>query len=325
MAAPTISTTATFNQTRDQICRRALRLIGAIEAGEIADAVTMQDTADALNAMTKEWQASGLHLWTETEGTVIPVPGQNNYSLGTGTTDYCVNGPPGYSPLTVQTVAGQTVLPMVPPAGTAAGDVLLAQNSSGGWSSGTVVSTTSTSVMIASPGLALPCNQNAFVFTWHPSAAMGRPLRVLSLRRYNLQSQISVPLMPLARLDFRGLPNQQDGGLINSWFYDPQLTFGKLWVWLDPKAPIGDICNITYMRPLMDWTNPGNIGDFPQEWLSTIAYNLAVEIAPEYQIPASQMQMLLQIAAAKIDTLKGFDKEPESVFFGYAADPGFFR
>jgi len=324
MAAPTISTASSFNMTRDKICQRALRLLQAIEAGETPGADLMATAVEALNAWTKEQQATGLHLWTETEGVVIPVPGQNSYALGTGTPDMAVNGPL-YGVLSAGNAAGSTVINLVAPPGTVDGDTLAILSAAGQFTLSTITAIGASTVTIAAPGLLVAANQNAPVLTWHSTATMSRPLRVLSLRRYNLQSKINVPLMPLARLDFRGLPNQQQPGVINSWFYDPQLTFGRLWLWLSPQNPIGDVCNITYMRPLNDWTNPSNIGDFPQEWLSCIAYNLAVEMLPEFGVPTTQAQLLIQMAAQKLDICQGFDKEPESVFFGYASEPGFFR
>ena len=203
---------------------------------------------------------------------------------------------------------------------------MLVQNVLGGWSQGTVTGVSVASLTIGGIGLPVGANLGAAVYTWPQSALMLRPLRILSLRRYNILSGISVPLSQLARLDFRDLPNQgPPGGLVNSWFYDPQLTFGQLWLWLNPGAPIGDICNVTYMRPLMDWSAPGNYGDFPQEWLDAICYSLACRIGPEYQVPASQMQMLQQMSAEMVDVVSGFDREPESVFFGAATWQGWSR
>lgn len=324
MAAPTISTVSTFNMTRDQICRRALRQLQVIEFGETPSSELMSVCTDALNAWTKEQQASGLHLWTETEGVIIPRLAQVQYLLGTGTSDMAVNSP-SYSVLLSGSPAGTVVLPIVPPVGLAVGDTLVVQDVTGGFNGGIVTAFTLLTVTIASPGLPNAAATNAPVISWHPTSIMARPLRILSLRRYNLLSKIVVPLMPLARLDFRGLPNQQQVGIENSWFYDPQLTFGQLWLWLAPGVPVNDVCQVTYMRPLNDWTDASNIGDFPQEWVNAITWNLARELLPEFGVPAPQMQLILTTAAEKLDFVQGFDKEPESVFFGYATDPGAFR
>lgn len=79
----TTSGTATFSRNRDQLIASALRKISAFESGETPDSQSVSDAADALNAMIKHWQASGIHIWRMAEGTVTPVVGQVSYTLGT--------------------------------------------------------------------------------------------------------------------------------------------------------------------------------------------------------------------------------------------------
>src|SRR5271166_1798962 len=76
------SGTSSFNYTQSQIIRRSLRQVGAFASGETPDAQSMQDAGDALNAMLKEWDALGIHLWTESEGVLFLEPGQAQYGLG---------------------------------------------------------------------------------------------------------------------------------------------------------------------------------------------------------------------------------------------------
>lgn len=81
------SGTATFGRNRDQLIASALRKIGAFESGETPDDQSVRDASDALNAMVKHWQATGIHIWRMAEATLTPVVGQTSYVLGTAPTE----------------------------------------------------------------------------------------------------------------------------------------------------------------------------------------------------------------------------------------------
>lgn len=83
----TTSGTNTFARNRDQLIASALRKINAFESGETPDDAAVREASDALNAMVKHWQASGIHIWRSTEATLTPVVGQASYVLGTIPTD----------------------------------------------------------------------------------------------------------------------------------------------------------------------------------------------------------------------------------------------
>ena len=70
------SGTSILTATRDQIIRQAGLLIQAFGAGLTPSATTVNDFAFNLNAMVKRWQAKGIHIWTVSEATLFPQPGQ---------------------------------------------------------------------------------------------------------------------------------------------------------------------------------------------------------------------------------------------------------
>jgi len=77
---PTSGTTA-YSTTRDDIIKRALRLIGALAQGETPTATQVTEAAVALNGLVKAWAADGMPLWAITEKTVLFVSGQHVYTL----------------------------------------------------------------------------------------------------------------------------------------------------------------------------------------------------------------------------------------------------
>ena len=56
-----------YSQTRDDIIKRALRLIGVLAQGETPTADQVTEAAAALNGLVKAWQADGMPLWAITQ------------------------------------------------------------------------------------------------------------------------------------------------------------------------------------------------------------------------------------------------------------------
>jgi len=70
-----------YTQTRDDIIKRALRLVGALAQGETPTTDQVTEAAVALNGLVKAWQADGMPLWAIKEVTVPFVLDTSSYSL----------------------------------------------------------------------------------------------------------------------------------------------------------------------------------------------------------------------------------------------------
>lgn len=307
----TTSNSTNFNLNRDQIIRGALRKIGAISSGETPDAQTVQDCSDALNALVKRWNAKGIHLWTESEGIVFLQPNQIQYALGSTSTDHATQS---YvqTTLTTSPASGATTIHVASTSGMTASDYIGVILNSGSvyW---TTITTVSSSTTLIIPALTDSSTTGNYVWTY--TTPLLRPLRVPAGRSYNIVSAIDVPMIVLSRMDYRNLPNKTNTGVPTQFFYDPQLTNGQLYVW---PAPINTAyaVKITWYRSIQDFDTAANTPDLPQEWLDTLIFNLAVVMAPEYDCPPQRFQMLVGLAANCLDDVTGWDREPESVFFG---------
>ena len=75
------SGTTAYSTNRDDIIKRALRLIGAISQGETPTVLQVSEAATALNSLVKAWAADGMPLWAITERTLPLVSGQAVYSI----------------------------------------------------------------------------------------------------------------------------------------------------------------------------------------------------------------------------------------------------
>lgn len=77
----TTSGSTDYIETRDQIIADALSLLGVLSAGGMATTNDITFCSNQLNKMVKAWQAKGVNLWKETEGTITVVADQSSYTL----------------------------------------------------------------------------------------------------------------------------------------------------------------------------------------------------------------------------------------------------
>lgn len=312
-----MTTSPDFTYNRDQVIRRALRLVGAIQSGETPGAQENQDAVDALNALVSEWQASGLHLWKESEGVLFLQPNQIKYGLGGSTTDQsAITSTINTSATTSALIAGVTAIPIASVANIANGDnfgVMLSTNVLF-WS--TVSSVVGSTVNIAA---GLPAAVNSGAQTYDYTTRIIRPLRIIDARRYYIPSNIETPMILMARLDYRELPNKQNTGVVTQLFYDPQLSTGYVWVWPSPPDSLSKI-NFTWMEPIFNFNTAADQPDFPVEWFNCLVWNLAKEVMLEYDVPVQRAQMIQVRSKETFDLVSGFDREPESYFFGVNFD-----
>lgn len=77
-----LSDSFNYVTTRDDIIKRALRIIGALGTGETPDSAAVTEAAQALNDVLKEWQADGLHLWRRATTVLTAVVNDGQYNIG---------------------------------------------------------------------------------------------------------------------------------------------------------------------------------------------------------------------------------------------------
>lgn len=217
-----------YSLTRNDIIQEALELIGVVAAEESPAAADVATADRSLNMMIKGWQAKGINLWRQTEGSLSATAATASFTMGTG------------------------------------GD--------------------------------------------YPTA---RPLRISSARLS--VSSIETPLVEMSRQEYFDLPNKTSSGRPSGYYYDPQLTLGKIYLWPTVATGITATLKFTYQRTVEDFDAAGDEPDFPQEWFECLAYNLAARLAPKFGTTTSPE--VAAIAIASLEDLMGWDREPASVYF----------
>lgn len=223
------SGTTTFNLTRNELVKSALRLINAYASGEEPEPSEIDDTVEAGNIMIKAWQSEGIGIWKNTEQTLTLVGDQQSYTIGPG------------------------------------GDLDIA-----------------------------------------------RPTEV-NYARLRIDGGSDIPVDIVPRNTYLSLATKTTDGKINQIYYDPQTILGVLYVW--PTADdTDDTLIITCRQPIEDLGTLANTIDIPVEYLRALKFNLALEIAPEFEINPSNL--VVARAEETKNILMGFDTEQNSVYFG---------
>jgi hypothetical protein len=309
------SGTATFSRNRDQLIASALRKINAFEQGETPDSASVSEASDALNAMVKHWQGSGIEIWTTQEAVIFPQPSQTRYTLGDTTDSDHAAAVDEETTLSAAAVLGATSVTVDDITGIGAGYNIGIQLDDGTFQWTTVNGTPSGSTISLVAALTDSASDGNAVIAYQTELV--RPLKIISARRHNLVSDIDVPLMEMDRVEYQEMPNKTSTGEVNSFYYDRRggtNTTGYLYLWPAP-ANTSEIIRATVARPVEDFNSAGDDADLPQEWIRAIEWNLADELADEYDVPEPKRSRIERRAAQYLAEANWWERELLSIEF----------
>lgn len=324
---PITSGSYVYSQVATEIITDAYRICGIINEDEDPTGGQMRTGMIALNSMIKELEATGIHVWTEEEGILFLQQGQSRYLLG-GTAadpvpDHCcdafsytlaqvaVSAPQGANSVTVTTTVGMNV-------GDYFGIVL--DPGMAFWTTVKTITGTINGTITFPTGVTLPASASYQNFVFDYTTNIVRPLRIPAARRIAYQGLIETPLTKMmSRQEYMDQPNKFTPGLVTQAFYNPSREQGQLYVWNNPvNANTG--MRFTWYRPIQDFLTTDDAPDVPQEWINCLDWNLALELCPRYSVAAQRWDRISAMAAAKLQLVEGWDREPQSVYFGLSYD-----
>lgn len=159
-------------------------------------------------------------------------------------------------------------------------------------------------------GLTGPAAIDNSVFSF--PALIPRPLRILQARRSTIGNNDEIEARQWSRQQYFAQPDKTSQGSVNNWYYSPQLTEGRLYIWQTANN-VDQVVKFTYIRPININSETVDIPDFPSEWYRTLKYNLAAEIAPEYRLPLDRLSYIMARAAEFLEDSLGYDVEDDSL------------
>lgn len=304
-----------FNVVRDDLIKDALLLLGAIRGSETPNAKLVSDGARLLNAMVKHWQGRQLHVWTVTEATLFPQPGQVKYAISNASSSDHVTSTSSFVKTEIATAAssGASTITVDSDTGISDGDYIgiVVDDGTVHWTTvnGTPASDVITLTDVLDDSSAV--DNEVYAYT----SKIVRPLKIVDARWVDADTGYETPVITMmANLDYRRLPNKTQVGPVVNMFYDRQLTTGQAYLWQVPSVFEGYV-NFTCHRPIEDFDAAGDNPDLPQEWIQTLYFNLAKIWAPQFDVPADRFTKISNMADQFLDDMEGWDREDTSTDF----------
>lgn len=146
-----------------------------------------------------------------------------------------------------------------------------------------------------------------------------KPLKLIQgfLRNTTVTPPIDIPMTLISKQEYNILGSKQSTGVVNSIFYDVRQNNGDLYVYLTPNTQTASMydLHIIVQQPLADINKAQDIPEFPNEWMNTLVWNLADQLAIEYSVPANHRIEIAARAKAYKEQLTDWDVEVYSTFF----------
>lgn len=305
-----------YSRTANQIISLAFRLVGVGTQGEALEAEEQEDGLERLNLMVKSWQAEKIHLWKKKDAVLFTTASQHTYSIGPTGNRAATTW--AETTLSADAASGASTISVTSITSMASADVLgiLLDDNTMQWT--TINGAPSGSTVTPAVVLTGAASSGNKVFAY--AALMNRPLRILDMQRRD-DNDTDVEVMPIARDDYRNLPNKTATGTPVQYYYDPQQTNGKLSLWLAPSDERYTM-RFTAALPIEDFDQATDDPDFPVEWIEAIAYNLAQRLISSYGDTLSQMDRMELATQAGLlkETLRQWDQDTDSMTFEPYAD-----
>lgn len=300
-----------FAVTGLDIVEQAFGKIGVKKQEQALESPERADGFFALNLMIKGWQAQRLHLWAKTEGVLFLDVSKQNYDLGGSAGDEATNLDDFINTTTnTAEIALATVIGVTSSTGILAGDNvgILQDDGTRHWT--TIVTVDSSTQITITTGLISAAASGKSVFTF--TTFIERPLRVLSSRRSDVSEESEIEVVQFSRDEYFNQPNKTTTGVVVNYYYSPQLTLGRYYVWPTAQSA-DDFIRFTYERTIEDFDTNADNPDFPIEWAETLIWNLAARLAVDYNVPPAKQQLITATATTLLENLLGFDEEPSSL------------
>ena len=162
-----------------------------------------------------------------------------------------------------------------------------------------------------------PTTSNTYTLGPNGSQPVVRPLDVIKAYRRETSTSIDVEMNKITREEYWGLSDKDQTGTPISFYYDPQLTDGKMYVWpvADSTFIANNTIDIIYRTHIQDMTSSTDDFDLPQEWYAAVVDAMAVKMGLRYGVEARTMGMLKALAMESLDLAKSWDTEHASVYF----------
>ena len=158
------------------------------------------------------------------------------------------------------------------------------------------------------------------------------PESAIDVVQVNVKSLVSpyteTELAKYSRDDWRGIPTKSQAGQPTCFYFDPNVNIrsdatanyrGAVKVWPVPDAAFvaASTLQLHYVEPLADITLSTDYVEIPASWYRALKWNLALELATEFDVPPATHNRIVDMAAMTLAEAEAGDSEiGTSVYFG---------
>lgn len=275
-----ISNSIDFTLTRDDIITEALELLGVLGEGETPTTDQLNSSSRSLNMIIKAWQADGLNLFAVTTEYLFTQKDQLEYALVDSTPDHFTRSFVETTFLT-DVDSGTSIFDV-----TSTADLNVDDNiglASGGDVQWTTIFSINSATSITTNDV-LENDHSAGETVYAYTTTSQRPMKIMEAYIHIQSSGTDIPIGHISRRRYDRLSVKDTEGVVNQFYYDPQIGTGNFFVW--PTSD--DEKNYVIMktqRTLSDLDTDSDNPEVPQEWYLALCYALAVAVAPKYGTP----------------------------------------
>ena len=316
-----------FSVTTEDIITEALELLGVLGEGEAPTADQITSSQRTLNMMAKTWQADGLNLFAVQRATLNLIDGQEVYNLGntSSSSKLVLESLSGF--LLADTLSGASSLviaqdPDQPILDTEAGaytNWFATVTFADGTTQDTPITTSGEYapgilIVVIGDGTTDDLLEDSVVVLSRVSA---RPMSIIETYYRASSTDNFIPCKISSRKEYNELSRRDTSGSVSQVYYDPQIGDGNLYVWPTGNGGTAQELQVIIQRTLDDFDTSSDTPDWPQEWFTPLAFNLARMLAPKYGTPQMDYARIMQQARELYETARGFDTELyTSVYLG---------
>jgi len=302
----------TYSLTLNEAVTEALDELQAAGDGETLTGDMIGRAKTSLNLIMKSLSTQGIHLWSETEGTLFPSVGQEKYDFRDATTH--IANTYYETSTTAATTAGATSIEVDITNIQDTDKIGIIQNDNDiFWTTVNGVPTGTTVVL--TDAITLATLSGAKVRNYRVATSTSPELipvsRILKVRRQE-GSDYEIPIIFDSREDYFNLPNKEQTGTPIQAYYSRQDVAGEaggiMYLWNSPNSSI-PVINFTYERKLQVLVNPGDTLDVPDYALQALIYHLAVRLIPKVGCSAERAAFVKMEAERLMNDLLAYDSE----------------
>lgn len=135
-----------------------------------------------------------------------------------------------------------------------------------------------------------------------------RPMSIINLRYRDSLHFNDTPTTEWSRVRYFEQPDKVSQGTVTKWYYSPQLSDGRLYVW-QPASSNAALLPFTYIRPFDVSEDNADKPDFPSEWFDLLAFGTAKKLIAEYDVPEKVIMKVEAEHAELLEQALGFDND----------------